>query len=86
MIRALAEPLLFFTIPFALYILLLLLRLIDPFTFDRWTRRVVIPLILAGLVLALGSLVLVGLMAPRQQGSYVPAHEENGRIVPGRLR
>ena len=86
MIRAFAEPLVFFTIPFVLYVLFLLLRLIDPFAIDNWTRRVVIPLTLAGMVLAVGSLVLVGVMAPRHEGGYVPAHEENGRIVPGRMQ
>ena len=86
MIRAFAEPLVFFTIPFLLYALVLLIRLINPLAIDNWTRRVVIPLSLTGLVLAVGSLVLVGLMAPRHEGGYVPAHEENGRIVPGRMQ
>ena len=86
MIRAFSEPLVFFAIPFALYIAFLLVQLINPFTLDNWTRRVLVPLTLAGLVLAVGSLVVVGVMAPRYQGGYVPAHEEDGRIVPGRMR
>ena len=86
MIRALSEPLAFFLVPFALYVGFLLLQLLDPFAIDNWTRRVVVPLTLAGLLLAVGSLVLVGLLAPRHVGGYVPAHEENGRIVPGRMQ
>ncbi len=86
MIRIFAEPLAFFTIPFALYVLVLLLQLVNPFAIDRWTRRVMIPLTLSGLVLAVGSIALVGLLAPRYEGGYVPAHIENGEIVPGHMR
>ena len=86
MIRALSEPLAFFLVPFALYAGFLLLQLVNPFLIDNWTRRVVVPLTLAGLLLAVGSLVMVGLLAPRYEGGYVPAHEENGRIVPGRTQ
>ena len=86
MIRALSEPLIFFLVPFALYVVLLLVQLLNPFLIDNWTRRVVIPLTLAGVLLAVGSLVVLGLLAPRYEGGYVPAHEENGRIVPGRMR
>ena len=86
MARALAEPLIFFTIPFALYLVALLLQLINPFAIDRWTRRVVLPLALSGTVLAVGSIALVGLMAPRYEGGYVPAHIVNGQIVQGHMR
>jgi len=86
MIRALTEPLVFFTVPFALYLAFLLMQLINPFAVHHWTRRVVVPLTLAGLLLAVGSLVVLGLLAPRYEGGYVPAHEENGRIVPGHMQ
>ena len=86
MIRALSEPMVFFAVPFALYAGLLLVQFVNPFAIDNWTRRVVVPLTLAGLLLAVGSLLVVGLMAPRYEGGYVPAHEENGRIVPGQMR
>jgi Family of unknown function (DUF6111) len=85
MIRALTEPLAFFLVPFALYACVMLAQLINPLLIDNWTRRVVVPLTLAGLLLAAGSLVLLGVMAPRHTGGYVPAHEENGRIVPGHM-
>ena len=76
MIRALSEPLFFFAIPFAIYIAFLALQLVNPFAIDNWTRRVVVPLTLAGLLLAVGSLVVLGTLAPRHLGGYVPAHEE----------
>ena len=86
MIRAITEPLVFFTIPFALYVLWLIARLINPFRVDQWTRRVLIPLAGCGLALAVGSLVLLGLTAPRYEGGYVPAHIENGRVVSGHMQ
>ncbi len=86
MIRALSEPLVFFTIPFAIYVAWLLLRLVNPFAVEHWTRRVVLPLALTGLAGAVIWLVVVGVSAPRYEGGYVPAHLENGRIVPGRMQ
>ena len=86
MIRAFGEPFVFFTVPFAIYVLWLAVRLINPFAVERWTRRVVVPLALVGLIFAVGSLLIIGVMAPRYEGGYVPAHIENGRIVPGRMQ
>ena len=86
MIRALTEPLVFFTIPFAIYLAWLAIRMINPFAVERWTRRVVVPLALAGLLFTVGWLLFVGITAPRYEGGYVPAHIVNGRIVPGQMQ
>ena len=86
MIRALSEALAYFAAPFALYTCWLIARLINPFAVDRWTRAVLLPLVAAGLAVTVGGLLLAGLTAPRSEGGYVPAHIENGRIVPGRMR
>ncbi len=86
MIRALGEPLAFFVLPFLLYAGWLALRLVNPFANERWTRRVVLPLSLAGLVFAVAGLLVLGATATRYEGGYVPAHLENGHIVPGRMR
>ena len=86
MIRALAEPLVFFTVPFLVYVVWLALRLINPLATERWTRRVVLPLAAVGLIFAVGSLLIIGLTAPRYEGGYVPAHLEDGHIVSGRMR
>ncbi len=86
MIRALAEPLVFFMIPFGLYAGFLLAQLINPFTIDQWTRRVVLPLALVGAMFAVGSLVIYGLTAGGHEGAYRPAHIENGQVVPGRIQ
>ena len=86
MIRALGEPLAFFALPFVIYTVWLARRLVNPFANERWTRRVLLPLSLAGLVFAVAGLLVLGLTAPRYEGGYVPAHLENGQIVPGRMR
>ncbi len=43
-------------------------------------------LTLIGLAAAVLSLVSLNLLAPRGRRRYVPAHEENGVLVPGRFR
>ena len=86
MIRAIGEPLLFFALPFLAYAVWHALRLANPFAGALWTRRALAPLALAGLVLAVGGLLLIAITAPRYEGGYVPAHVENGRVVPGRMR
>ncbi len=85
MLRVLLEPALFFLAPFAIYILALWLRRIAPFAVERWTQSVVATLILAGLATAVLSVFVFGIFADRSTGGYVPAHIENGRIVPGQL-
>ena len=43
-------------------------------------------LVVAGLALAVLSLLAAGFFGHRGQGDYVPAHLENGVLVPGRMR
>ena len=86
MIRVLPRLLLFFLVPFVLYLLWLAARWENPLVVDRWTRRVLVPLSLAGLGCVLAGLVIIGVTAPRYEGGYVPAHLEGGRIVPGRMQ
>jgi hypothetical protein len=42
-------------------------------------------LTLAGLSAAIVFMVFYGLLAERHHGAYVPAHIENGRLVPGHI-
>jgi hypothetical protein len=73
---------LLFLLPFALY-----------FLYTRMARRDEegklghahpwVWLFIAGLVLAIAGLVFVGLTNSENAGVYVPAHTENGRVVPG---
>lgn len=83
--RAFAETALLFTTPFVLYATFQLLQRRWPFVAELWHRRIVATLTIAGLLLAIAGMVFVALTW-REQGAYVPAHVENGRLLPGQFR
>ena len=85
MARAVLEPLALFLAPFAIYAIYLALRLRYPLEVAHWSGARVSLLTLAGLAAAVLGLVLIDAFAPRGHGTYVPAHEENGVLVPGRI-
>jgi len=81
--RAAAESVSLFLAPFLLFTIYLVLRARYPLAIEHWTRSRVATLIFLGLVAAVAGLVGMTLTAPRGQGVYVPAHLENGTLVPG---
>ncbi len=85
MLRGLLDVGLPFLLPFAGYVLFLTVQRRYPFVAAAWTRGPVAALVVSGLALAVVALLLTGLFGPRPQGSYRPAHVENGVLVPGRL-
>lgn len=85
MTRALLEPLALFLSPFAAYLVYLILRARYPLEMDHWTSGRVSVLTILGLAAAVLGLVFMNLLAPRGHGTYVPAHEENGVLIPGRI-
>lgn len=80
--RAVLETALFFSLPFALYAVFHLAQLRWPFVAELWHKGIVSTLTIAGLLLAVAGVLLLGL-STRNQGTYVPAHMENGRLAPG---
>lgn len=84
--RVVLEPVAFFAAPFVVYALYLALRLRYPFALSAWSRMTVSILTLVGLAAAVAAVFGFGLIAPRHLGPYVPAHLENGRLVPGRFQ
>ncbi len=86
MSRAFSEVAFLYLVPFAVYLLVLVIRRLAILSLDRWTRRVVTRLSVAGLALVLGGLLLNGFFADRHEGAYAPAHIENGRLVPGAIQ
>lgn len=85
MTRAVFEALVLFLSPFLLFGIYLYLRRRNPLTREAWDGHV--PwLVLAGLIVAILGLVIGGLTAQRHSGAYVPAHIEDGRLVPGRFQ
>ena len=85
MLRGLLEIGLPFLLPFAGYVLFLAVKNRYPFVATAWTRGPMAILVVSGLALAVASLLVTGLFAPRARGGYRPAHLEKGVLVPGRL-
>jgi hypothetical protein len=83
--RNVLESLGLFLSPFAVYALYLMLRARYPLEVEHWTRGRVSVMTLIGLTAAVLGLVAINAFAPRGRGVYVPAHVENGVLVPGRI-
>jgi hypothetical protein len=83
--RAIAETALLFLTPFLAYTLFHIAQRRWPFVAELWHGRILSALTIAGLVTAIAGMVTLGL-AGREQGAYVPAHVESGKLVPGRFR
>jgi hypothetical protein len=83
--RAFLETALLFLTPFLAYALFHLLQMRWPFVAELWHGRVVSLLAMAGLAVAIGGMVAFALNE-REKGAYVPAHVENGRLMPGRFQ
>lgn len=86
MLRVIIQPALLFATPFVLYALYLVTRRRYPFLAEFWSRGVVSTLTIAGLAAAVAGIFIFGLLSPRNQGAYVPAHIEDGRLAPGRFQ
>jgi hypothetical protein len=83
--RNVLDPLALFLSPFAIYAIYLALRLRYPLEVEHWTRGRVSMLTLIGLTAAVVGLIALDAFAPRGRGVYIPAHVENGVLVPGRI-
>ena len=87
MIRPVLTELLLFVTPFVLYAAFLIATqagVMDP---AHWPLSRVIGLAIVALLLMLGSFVVFAHFGGSPPGSnYVPAHMENGKLVPGQAR
>ncbi|KAA0078466.1 DUF6111 family protein [Tardiphaga sp. P9-11] len=84
MIRPVLTEVGIFLIPFALYALFLFATKNGVVLKSSWPMAVMIRLAIAASVLVIVSLVLLAQFSGAPPGStYVPAHIENGRLVPG---
>lgn len=87
MIRPVLTEIGIFLIPFAAYALFILASRANVLHASSWPLRVVIRLAVASFVLVIVSLLLLAHFSGAPPGStYVPAHIENGRLVPGSER
>jgi len=87
MIRPVATEIGLFLAPFVLYAAFLLATRAGVLQPSAWTLRRLAVLIIASFVLMIGSLLLLAQFSGSPPGStYVPAHIEGGKFVPGATR
>ena len=84
MIRPILAELLLFLTPFAAYAFLLWAKSHGVFDPESWPLRTVVALTVAALVLmGISAIVAAQFSGAPPGSSYVPAHVEGGRVVPG---
>ena len=87
MIRTVLTEIGIFLIPFAVYALFLAASRSGLFARSSWPVTVVARLILCALVLVIAGLVgLAHFSGAAPDSTYIPAHIENGKLVPGTER
>ena len=87
MIRPIFTEIALFLTPFAIYAAFLVATragVLDP---AAWTLRRIAGLVIVSLILVVGSFLLLAQFSGAPPGStYVPAHIEDGKFVPGTTR
>lgn len=84
MIRAVLTELGIFLIPFVVYALFLVATRSGLLVQSSWPARIIARLLLGALLLVVISFILLAHYSGAPPNStYVPAHIENGRLVPG---
>ena len=87
MIRPILIEIGLFIAPFAIYAALLVVTPNGVLQPSAWDVRRIAALGIAGFLLMLGSFVIFAQFSGAPPGStYIPAHIENGRFVPGTTR
>jgi Family of unknown function (DUF6111) len=87
MIRRLATEIGLFLAPFIIYAAFLVVTRAGVLQPEAWTSRRVANLVIVSLVLMAGSFFVLAQFSGAPPGStYVPAHVENGKLVPGVTR
>ncbi len=87
MIRPIFTEIGLFLTPFVLYAVFLLGTRAGVLQPAAWTMRRLAALVIVSLVLVVGSFLILAQFSGAPPGStYVPAHVENGKFVPGATR
>ncbi|MBN9148128.1 MULTISPECIES: DUF6111 family protein [unclassified Nitrobacter] len=87
MIRPVLMEIGIFLVPFAIYVAYLIANRVDFMIAASWPAHIVLRLSLAALVLVVVSFILLAHFSGAPPDStYIPAHMENGRLVPGAER
>ena len=84
MIRPAFTEILVFLIPFAVYALFLLATRSGLMLQSSWPVHVIAKLVLGALLLVIASFILLAhFSGAPPHSTYIPAHIENGKFVPG---
>ena len=84
MIRPVLTELAIFLIPFVAYAIFLIATRAGVFTSSSWPAHLIAKLVLGSLLLVVISFILLAQFSGAPPDStYVPAHLENGKLVPG---
>lgn len=87
MIRPVLTEIGLFLTPFVIYAVFLIATRAGVFDPTAWTMRRIAALVIVSLLLVVGSFVLLAQFSGAPPGStYVPAHVEGGKFVPGTTR
>jgi len=87
MIRTVFTEIGLFLTPFVLYMAFLLATRAGVLAPSAWTMPRLAALVIVSLVLVVGSFLILAQFSGAPPGStYVPAHIENGKFVPGATR
>jgi hypothetical protein len=87
MIRPVATEVILFLTPFVLYAVFLWATKAGVMDIESWPLARVATLAIVALVLVLGSFIYFAHFSGARPGAtYVPAHIENGKFVPGTAR
>ena len=86
MIRPVLTEIALFLAPFVVYAAFLWFA--KPAVLDRehWSKKTLMTLVIVSLVLMIGSFLVIGHFSGAPVSSnYVPAHVEDGKLIPGRV-
>jgi len=87
MIRPILTEIALFLTPFAIYAAFLVATRTGVLQPSAWTMPRLAGLLIAALILVVGSFLLLAQFSGAPPGSaYIPAHIENGKLVPGTTR
>ncbi len=86
MARFIALDFVFFLMPFAIYAIWLLFTRGSMFNIPDWEVRTIAYLGIAGAVLLMGAVLAFATFGTAPpDGVYVPAHMEDGKLIPGHI-
>jgi hypothetical protein len=84
MIRPVLTEIGIFLVPFGIYVLFLIATRSGVMVQSSWPIQMVARLMLGSLLLVIASLVMLARFSGGSPNStYIPAHVENGKLVPG---